>query len=272
MYILNYLKIVTKSGQMGYITLGRGEPLILIVGYSGTLFHWNESFILELAKYFTLYLIDNRKIGFSDSTNSESIAGLAQDVIDFIEAMSLKKPSILGWSMGGVITQELVKNYSENINRVVLLASVPQMKYVNLEFLRFLITSNDYSIEEFKERLYVFFFSEKEYAKTKNYITSNALKMNNYHYRFTKEAKILQDSIIPFWSGMSIEDLEKINNPLLLMRARNDLVVSEESLEFMFMHFPNSKLIAYPTGGHFLIHSSPVGVAKDIVNFFDNVN
>ncbi len=270
MYTLDYQNIITKSGQVGYIKLGNGDPLILIVGYSGTLFHWNKTFIFELAKYFTLYLIDNRKIGFSNSSNSENIHGLAEDVVDFIEAMKLKIPSILGWSMGGVITQELIKNYGHKINKVILLASVPKMKYVNLEFMQFLVNSSNYSNEEFKERLYAFFFSETQYAKTKNYIAANAIKMSNYHYRFTKEAKSLQDAIIPFWSGMTIKSLEEIDNPVLLMRARNDLVVSEESLDFMFMHISKSKIIAYPTGGHFLIHHNPIGVARDIVNFFDS--
>lgn len=100
---LEYKIITTKHGQTGYVQLGSGEPLIMIVGYSGNLLHWNSELIYSLARKYTVYLPDNRLIGLSYSSNNESMNGMADDIADFIEAIGFTSAHICGWSMGGIM-------------------------------------------------------------------------------------------------------------------------------------------------------------------------
>ena len=265
---LHYIVQKTANGQVGYTTIGSGRPLILVVGYSGTLLHWNARFIERMSHFYTLYLIDNRKIGLSDSLNTEDIAGFAKDIIDFIEIMQLDKPLIFGWSMGGVITQELSRIYSDFISGMILFATIPQLDYVKYDFISLLMSAHEYSEEEYKIRLYGFFFSEKPKLGLKDYITNHLLKFDNYTYRFNEQARDLQHLVISSWSGMNTIDLQQISIPVLILKARDDLVVEATSGDFLLNNIPNSKLIAYPRGGHFLVHSAPEEIANDIYNFF----
>ncbi len=268
---LEYFAQKTKNGQVGYVTCGKGKPLILIVGYSGTLFHWNAKFIEHLAEYYTLYLIDNRKIGLSESSNSQDIQGFATDVVDFIVAKNLDKPLIFGWSMGGVITQELAKSHADIIAGIVLFATIPQLNYVKFDFISLLTKSTELSEEEFKIRLYGFFFSEKPRLSLKDYVTNHVLNFANYNYRFSDEARDLQHLAIASWGGMDEQMLQSINLPVLILKARDDMVVKDESGEFLLNNLPNSKLIIYPRGGHFLVHSAPQEISNDIHNFFNSL-
>jgi len=195
---------------------------------------------------------------------------LSQDVIDFIDAMQLNKPAVLGWSMGGVIVQELLKTYQDKVSKVVLLATVPTMAHVNPDFFKLIADVNSYSKAKFKQELYYFFFSDDKHDGIKDSILSNALPLKNYHYRFNNEARALQDAIIPIWQGISDKELSEIEIPVLLLWAENDLVVVNKAINFLSANLPISKKIIYPTGGHFLIQDSPIKIAQDILNFLQS--
>jgi pimeloyl-ACP methyl ester carboxylesterase len=263
-----YQSINTKSGIVGYVTCGHGRPLVMIVGFSGTLFHWHETFIDELSRHFTLYMMDNRRVGLSQSDNSENLSGMANDVADFIRALKLDKPIVFGWSMGGVIAQELAK--SNQLSGLVLMASVPNMEIVNKEFSLFIKSSDEYTSEEYRELLYYYFFSKPATKDTKDSISKNAMKLDNYHYRFNNEAKLLQQKIIPMWNGMVVEDYAKFKFPTLILWARDDLVVPFAAQTFIASNIENAKLIVYPEGGHFVIHKAPQQIARDVNNFYNS--
>lgn len=265
--MLEYKSIKTRSGECGYAALGIGPPLIMVVGYSGTLFHWHGKFVHELARYFKIYLIDNRKIGLSDSNNEISMRGMAKDIVDFIDAMSLNKPYILGWSMGGVVIQELLKHNPDKIKAAILLATVPTMLDNNPDFYAFIRRSQEISAEEYRQGIYYYFFSHHQYEATKDELMVNALKFKNYTYRFGSAARDFQHELIQNWSGSTALELAKITVPVLLVWAKNDLVVPEQSVIFFANHIPLSKLIIYSSGGHFLLQENHGQIANDIINF-----
>ena len=269
---LIYKSIKTKSGYTGYTEIGKGPPLIMLVGYSGTLFHWNRKFIQALATHFTLYLIDNRFVGLSESTNVDSTIGMALDVRDFIDALFLSKPLVLGWSMGGTIVQELAGICQDRLASLILMATVPSNYYVSLDFMMFMVTAAQYSRDEFKHKLYYFFFSKNLDTEADDLIKINALSFTNYHYRYTAIAKEFQDMVIPNWDGIDIARIQQLKLPILLLWARNDLVVNEDAQKFILENAQNATLIEYQSGGHFLIHQQPEKIAKDIVRFYNTTS
>ena len=252
---------------MGYVTCGTGKPLILIVGYTGTLFHWNYDFIRQLAKKFTVYMVDNRRIGLSDSNNTEDMAGLADDIADFIVAKDILNPVIFGWSMGGIVTQELAHKYGNKIDTIILMATVPNMRCVSSEFTYLTQNSYLYSDNEYRNQLYYYFFSKKVDVEIKNNRIESATKLENYNYRFNKEAESLQRIVIQNWNGMSKEKYQNIKIPTLIIWAKNDLVVPFEAQKFILDNIANSKLVVYSTGAHFMIHINQIQISQDIVNF-----
>lgn len=264
----DYLVSQTRNGQVGYCKLGHGRPLILVVGYSGTLYHWNKHFVGELAKHFTVYLVDNRKIGLSLSSNEYSMLGMAQDIVDFIEAQHLEKPLVFGWSMGGIIVQTILKNYPDLVSGAILLATVPHGTYTSPEFINLLANSDAFHPNEFRLKLYGMFFSETPRPELKDIITSAALTIKDYHYRFNFAAKELQDYAVVSWPGMEQTALNQVKVPVLVLQAKNDLVVSTDACQVFIRDILNSKLVIYSSGGHFFLHGNPLMVARDVSNFF----
>jgi pimeloyl-ACP methyl ester carboxylesterase len=50
---------------------------------------------------------------------------MARDTANLIRALRLRRPDVLGWSMGGYIAQELALRYPRRLRRLVLAATDP---------------------------------------------------------------------------------------------------------------------------------------------------
>jgi pimeloyl-ACP methyl ester carboxylesterase len=264
-----YQSIITSSGVAGFATTNEDKPpLILVTGYTGTLFHWNKHFVNELAKIYQVYLLDNRKVGLSNSVNEDTISGMAQDLYDFMIAAKINKPVILGWSMGGMIVQEFCKKFQYLIQGICLISSVPNVKAANKDFYNFILNKDKLSTEEINNKLSFYLFSRASDAKIETYLVNNAVAISNYSYRFTNLAHQFQINAYNQWQGMQQQDYNKINCPVLLLWAKDDNVVPQQPQQYILNSINESKLIAYASGGHFVFHQKPHKIAHDIINYF----
>lgn len=271
--ILRYELIKTKNGQVGYCKIGSGYPLVMVLGYSSTLFHWNRHLIKRLSEYFTVYIFDNRKVGVSDSANDISMDGLTKDVVDFILALNLNKPLILGWSMSGVFVQKILVNYPDLVRGAALMSATPSLKYMSEDFLTTIFNSDKFTPDEFRVKIHKLFFSEEPTRESAKLLVESAVMIDDYSFRFTAEAKMVQDKAVEKAFGVDIEDehLSDIKAPVVLLRAKNDMVVYDDANEVLLKNIPYAKSVVYPDGGHFFVHRYPRQIAGDIISFFEGV-
>ncbi|WCB93982.1 esterase/lipase [Baekduia alba] len=100
---------------------GAGEPLLLIMGMSGTHLSWGEPFIADLERDFDVVAYDHRGIGRSDPESAAfSIVDLADDAVGILDALGWTSAHVLGISMGGMIAQELALSHPERIRTLTL--------------------------------------------------------------------------------------------------------------------------------------------------------
>lgn len=264
-----YKTIQTDSGQIGYITLGQGPALIMLVGYSGNLLHWNSEFIYTLAEKFTLYLPDNRLVGESYSNNTEDMEGLALDCRDFINALNLNKPLICGWSMGGIIAQAMAYQHAEILSGLIFIVSQPDYSFTLGRLHQLVRNLRDKPNKENRERLTEVFFSEVPSLELRKYLAKTILPIQHYVYPFNDKAQALQEQAVANWRS-NHDKLKQISLPTLITVAKNDWVTKPEASWILHDLIPNSKLISYPNGGHFFLHHYPKQLALEISQFFAN--
>lgn len=114
------------EGRIGYRSVGRGRPLVLVMGLAGTIDTWMPSFVDALARRHRVIVFDNAGVGRSTAARGAlSIAGMARDTASLIRALRLRRPDVLGWSMGGMIAQGLARTQPRLVRRLVLCASAP---------------------------------------------------------------------------------------------------------------------------------------------------
>lgn len=116
----------TSVGGVGYREFGNGPPLILITGYGGTMESWDPRFVDALARHHRIIIFDNAGIGKTEKLPSPlTINAMANQTSALIDALGLKKPDVLGWSMGGMIAQALAVEHPTQVGRLILCATFP---------------------------------------------------------------------------------------------------------------------------------------------------
>jgi 3-oxoadipate enol-lactonase len=114
---------MTKAGDINleYYVEGSGPPLLMIMGFAGSATSWGEPVLEALRKHFTCIRFSNRGTGLSDKAQSQfTIRTMADDAVNLLTALQIERPHVFGISMGGMIAQELVLNYPQRVNGLVL--------------------------------------------------------------------------------------------------------------------------------------------------------
>jgi len=112
----------TRDGlKLRYEIRGNGEPVALIMGFSGSGRAWGEPFLKPMEARFKLFVIDNRGTGESDKPDAEFTLGdMAADIAAVLDHAKIPRAHIFGISMGGMIAQEFALKYPARTRGLVL--------------------------------------------------------------------------------------------------------------------------------------------------------
>jgi pimeloyl-ACP methyl ester carboxylesterase len=116
----------TSAGPVGYREVGKGSPVLLIMGLGGSMDGWQPDFVSTLAAQHEVVVFDNAGVGQTAALPAPlSITEMADQTSALISALGLQRVSVLGWSMGGMIAQALTVLHPAQVSRLVLAATQP---------------------------------------------------------------------------------------------------------------------------------------------------
>jgi pimeloyl-ACP methyl ester carboxylesterase len=111
---------IVNGVRINFKVEGRGEPLVMIAGFSASRSSWAPQ-ILFFKKHYQVITFDNRGAGKSDKPDGPySTMMMADDTVKLMDHLGITKANIMGISMGGMIAQEVGINYPERIQKLVL--------------------------------------------------------------------------------------------------------------------------------------------------------
>jgi pimeloyl-ACP methyl ester carboxylesterase len=121
--------VETPEGQIHYAAAGQGKPVLLL---HQTPRSWDEyrDVLPILGKKYRALAMDT--VGFGDSyrlRDEPSIERYAHGVIDFLDAFSIHRTSLVGHHTGGVVAVEVAAAYPDRVEKLIL-SSTP---YVDAE-------------------------------------------------------------------------------------------------------------------------------------------
>jgi pimeloyl-ACP methyl ester carboxylesterase len=123
--------ITTADGtRIFYDTFGRpdGEPLVLIMGLAVDRWGWVRQRSM-LAKRFRCISIDNRGAGLSDKpTGDYDVFTMAADVEAVMDAEGIESAHVMGYSLGGVLSQVLAVRSPHRVRSLVLASTACRVK------------------------------------------------------------------------------------------------------------------------------------------------
>ena len=103
-----------------------GAPLVTLQHFRGNLDNWDPALIDALAHSRRVVTFDNRGVAASSGTTPSTIAQMALDAIEFIDALGVGAVDLLGFSIGSFVAQEIALVRPSIVRTVVLASSAPQ--------------------------------------------------------------------------------------------------------------------------------------------------
>jgi pimeloyl-ACP methyl ester carboxylesterase len=103
-----------------------GTPLVAFQHFRGNLDNWDPALIDALARGRGVITFDNRGVAASSGATPSTIAQMALDAIDFIDALGVGEVDLLGFSIGSFVAQEIALVRPSTVRRMVLASSAPQ--------------------------------------------------------------------------------------------------------------------------------------------------
>ena len=114
--------------RIRFVDLGRGEPVVLVHGFTSTLESWNRGDILQsLSRDYRVIALDCRGHGKSDKPHEPEQYGTdsALDVLRLMDHLEIPNAHIVGYSMGARLTGYLLANHPERFISATLGGSTP---------------------------------------------------------------------------------------------------------------------------------------------------
>lgn len=232
--------IHTRDGSVGYRSHGQGSPLVMIIGFGSSQDDWTPSLLNALAKYHRVITFDNGGIGETSSPRGGlTISAMAEQTAAFIEALHLRRPAVLGWSMGGMIAQALAIKHPRDIGHLVLCASLPG----NGE-----ATAISPAVDA---------AAQKEAARTAGSPSSNLIPVS------TAAVDAQWNAIASWVAGTDPGGHGAIRAPTLIADGGDDQQVNPNNVDKLKTLIRGAQTVVYPHAGHgFLFQDAGVWAAR----------
>ena len=259
------IKYASVNGvKLAYYLKGKGDPMIMIMGYAGTLSAWDPALLEELAKNNQLIIFDNRGAGLSTDTkeNNTTIPQMADDAAALVKSLGFKKVNIFSWSMGARVGQQLVIRHPDLVSKAILCAPNPGGKYqiaINKKVGEELNNPSLSPMENF-ELLFPMTPQGKAAAKVvyERFMAAKVAGTIPDDFVVSKETKARQvRARITLWDAdnQNYLDLKKIKIPVLVADGREDIIDNPQNSVVIATQIPFAWLAFYEGGHAFLFQS-----------------
>jgi len=265
--------IETKLEQYAYRRFGQGNglPLLCLQHFTGTLDNWDPAVTDPLAVGREVILFESAGLGRSTGQVPENMAGMAAHAFAFVDALGLKRLDILGYSLGGMVAQQVALERPSLVHKMLLVATAPEggedIMHMDKPELRKI--TEDPNMPGLEKLVKLFFApSESSQAAGEAFAARLAERKQYGEPLAGQNVAIAQIMAFRAWeqySGERFAKLGKITQPCLVVNGVFDNMIPVRNSYMLSEHLPNAMLLTYPDAGHgslFQFHKSFVRQAS----------
>ena len=101
-----------------------GVPIVFNEHYIGTMDYWDPAVTDGLSRDREVILFNNAGVSSSSGEVPTTFEQMGANAIAFIKALGLKRVDVLGFSIGGMVAQEITLQAPDLIRKLILVAPV----------------------------------------------------------------------------------------------------------------------------------------------------
>jgi len=243
---------------------GGTHPLVFLQHFTGTLDNWDPAVTDTLASGREVILFDNVGIGRSTGKVPNTVQGMAAHALAFVDALGLTQVDLFGFSLGGMVAQEIALEQPSLVRKMLLVGTAPEggedIMRIDSPELKNIFDSNLPGLQ----RLLKLFFapSASSRAAGEAFIARLAQRSQDREPVSGPEVAKAQIAAFRAWeafTGERFAKLRKISQPCLVVNGVFDIMIPIRNSYLLSEHLPNAVLLTYPDSGHgslFQFHES----------------
>lgn len=241
--------------SFAYRELGQhhgGTPVVMLTHLAAVLDNWDPQIVDGIAAHHHVIAFDNRGIGASSGSPSSSMEQMADDAIRFIKAKGLQQVDLLGFSLGGMVAQEVVLKEPQLVRKMVLAGTGPAggegistvAGVTFYDMLRGFFTGQD-------AKQFLFFTRTPGGIEAgKAFLERLKERTEDRDTEITVGAFMSQLEALRVWGKKAPADLSVVTQPVLVVNGDQDRMVPTVNTHDLARRLPNSQLVIYPDAGH----------------------
>lgn len=229
---------------------GEGIPVVLISGMTMNHLPWK---LFQVPAFITAgyqcLVFDNRDSGQTDESPVEyDTAQLATDTVELMDALGLEKAHVIGYSLGGMIAQQIALHHPEKVRSLVLLGSSAKSDAYAINMLRAIrAAKNKLSNQDFWTLMSTYVLTWRFHENSDMMQRWMDLVTSDGYYQSPASVSRQVDAIL---THDTTELLSGVDVPTLLMVGDEDLILPVRHSEFLHQQIAGSQLKFIPYCGH----------------------
>jgi pimeloyl-ACP methyl ester carboxylesterase len=234
-----------RFGQNGEL------PLLFLNYFVANMDDWDPKVTNGFAAEHDVILLDNAGVGGSTSETPSTVAAMTKDCVTFCRALDLKRLDLVGFSLGGMIAQQLAFEHPDMVRRMILLGTGPRGGEG--------MTFSELSLDELKDPasllMKAFFTSgEKSKASGRAYLERLKLRAADRDAPVSMKSATAQLDALREWGVVPANEryamLGNIRQQTLIVHGNKDVVVIPINAFLLEQHLPDAQLVMYPDASH----------------------
>jgi 3-oxoadipate enol-lactonase len=264
------MKLVETNGaQVYWQEFGRGDPVVMIMGLGCSSAMWFR-LAPAIARHYRVILLDNRGAGRTrvDNFVTHRITSMADDVAAVMDAAGERSAHIVGFSMGGMVAQQLAMAHNRRVRTLTLLgtncggpnAVLAQRNVTDLLFAKGRMTA-----EESLRAIQPFVYARSTPQQLIDEDTAVRIATAPSLRDFQAQLSGLM-AWTSFWS------LPNLRVPTLVIHGLEDQLIPPQNGSLIASRIPGARLVELPNASHWLFTDQTNAVAGHILKFLSGAS
>ncbi len=247
-------------------------PLVFNQHFAGTMDYWDPAVTDGLAKEREVILFNNAGVSSSSGEVPTSFQEMGKNAIAFIKALGLAKVDVLGFSIGGLVAQEIALQAPDLVRRLILVGTGPRggegMQPMTKDAAR--IFGATYDPPEDLWLAVHFTPSASSQAAGREFLKRKHLRQAGRDPEVNEKVAPAQIEALTKYGIQSegvYDYLKNIHQPTLVVNGQNDVMVPTVNSFILQQHLPNAQLILYPDANHGSQYQYPLLFVEQVNQF-----